>query len=103
MTVNSLCQRSAAGGGGSAFRGRPHTEEDLTLDPLLILTCDPTVFRCPPVMDILIRVLEAFSLASKAHLVNHTYVSTIKKYFFLLGIKFTILAGVIKFPKINTS
>lgn len=81
-TVNSLS-------GSSHFSNC--TEDSLTLDPLTVLRCDPRVFRldfgfrihsisglwilwfpfpcrCPPLMEITMRILEGFLQASKAYL-----------------------------------
>ncbi|XP_072034600.1 integrator complex subunit 2-like [Amphiura filiformis] len=46
----------------------PYTEEDITLDPLIVLRCDTRVFRCPPVLDIVLKILLAYMAASRAYL-----------------------------------
>lgn len=52
---------------------RPLTHQNLTSDPLTILRCDSRVFRCPPVFEILLRILAAYSSASKAWLQEHAH------------------------------
>ncbi|CAD5115786.1 DgyrCDS4728 [Dimorphilus gyrociliatus] len=41
------------------------TQEHLTIEPVLILKCDPRIYRCAPLLSILLRILESFVLASK--------------------------------------
>ncbi|XP_071790085.1 integrator complex subunit 2-like [Asterias amurensis] len=62
MTVNALvCTTPVV-----AF-----TEEDITLDPLIVLRCDLRVFRCPPILDIVMQMLTAYLAASRAFLTSH--------------------------------
>ncbi|XP_038059414.1 integrator complex subunit 2-like [Patiria miniata] len=62
MTVNALvCTKPVV-----AF-----TEEDITLDPLIVLRCDLRVFRCPPILDIVMQMLTAYLAASRAFLTTH--------------------------------
>ncbi|ELT98571.1 hypothetical protein CAPTEDRAFT_226349 [Capitella teleta] len=58
-TVNSLSRRPLL----SAF-----SEDDITLDPLIVLRCDPRLFRCPPLMEVNLRILEGFLQASRSYL-----------------------------------
>lgn len=51
------------------------TADELTLDPLQILRCDPQVFRCPPVLNILLHILSATLAASKYFLTKHAMVN----------------------------
>lgn len=55
------------------------TADELTLDPLQILRCDPQVFRCPPVLNILLHILAATLAASKYFLTKHLTVSDCSK------------------------
>uniref|UniRef100_A0A3B3DRP1 Integrator complex subunit 2 n=1 Tax=Oryzias melastigma TaxID=30732 RepID=A0A3B3DRP1_ORYME len=65
MTVNAL-QPPA-----KLLRQQRYTQNDLMVDPLIVLRCDQRVFRCPPVMDIVLHMLNGYLLASKAHLQSH--------------------------------
>uniref|UniRef100_A0AAY4CIZ7 Integrator complex subunit 2 n=1 Tax=Denticeps clupeoides TaxID=299321 RepID=A0AAY4CIZ7_9TELE len=65
MTVNAL-QPPA-----KLLRQQRYTQNDLTVDPLIVLRCDRRVFRCPPLMDITLHVLNGYLLASKAYLNAH--------------------------------
>ncbi|XP_072515420.1 integrator complex subunit 2 [Salminus brasiliensis] len=65
MTVNALqpCLK--------LLRQHRYTQNDLLVDPLIVLRCDPRVFRCPPLMDITLHMLNGYLLASKAYLNAH--------------------------------
>lgn len=65
MTVNALqpCLK--------LLRQHRYTQNDLMVDPLIVLRCDPRVFRCPPLMDITLHMLNGYLLASKAYLNAH--------------------------------
>ncbi|KAM9729302.1 integrator complex subunit 2 isoform 2-T3 [Menidia menidia] len=65
MTVNAL-QPSA-----KLLRQQKYTQNDLMIDPLIVLRCDQRVYRCPPLMDIVLHMLNGYLLASKAHLQSH--------------------------------
>ncbi|XP_051972929.1 integrator complex subunit 2-like [Xyrauchen texanus] len=65
MTVNAL-QPSV-----KLLRQQRYTQNDLMVDPLIVLRCDPRVFRCPPLMDITVHMLNGYLLASKAYLNAH--------------------------------
>ncbi|KAJ0062010.1 hypothetical protein NL108_014917, partial [Boleophthalmus pectinirostris] len=65
MTVNAL-QPSA-----KLLRQQRYTQNDLMIDPLIVLRCDQRVFRCPPFMDIVLHMLNGYLLASKAYLHCH--------------------------------
>uniref|UniRef100_A0AAR2IYY9 Integrator complex subunit 2 n=1 Tax=Pygocentrus nattereri TaxID=42514 RepID=A0AAR2IYY9_PYGNA len=65
MTVNAL-QPSV-----KLLRQHRYTQNDLLVDPLIVLRCDPRVFRCPPLMDITLHMLNGYLLASKAYLNAH--------------------------------
>uniref|UniRef100_A0A8C6TTT3 Integrator complex subunit 2 n=1 Tax=Neogobius melanostomus TaxID=47308 RepID=A0A8C6TTT3_9GOBI len=65
MTVNAL-QPSA-----KLLRQQRYTQNDLMVDPLIVLRCDQRVFRCPPFMDIVLHMLNGYLLASKAYLHCH--------------------------------
>ena len=47
---------------------RDLTHDDLAFDPLLILNCDPRVFRVPPIYSLLLDTLVAYLAASRVHL-----------------------------------
>uniref|UniRef100_A0A7N9ANZ5 Integrator complex subunit 2 n=1 Tax=Mastacembelus armatus TaxID=205130 RepID=A0A7N9ANZ5_9TELE len=65
MTVNAL-QPSA-----KLLRQQKYTQNDLMVDPLVVLRCDQRVYRCPPLMDIVLHMLNGYLLASKAYLHCH--------------------------------
>uniref|UniRef100_A0A672Z371 Integrator complex subunit 2 n=1 Tax=Sphaeramia orbicularis TaxID=375764 RepID=A0A672Z371_9TELE len=65
MTVNAL-QPSA-----KLLRQQKYTQNDLMVDPLIVLRCDQRVYRCPPLMDIVLHMLNGYLLASKAYLHCH--------------------------------
>ncbi|KAG8587854.1 hypothetical protein GDO81_005800 [Engystomops pustulosus] len=62
MTVNAL-QPSL-----KLARSHKYTQNDLMIDPLIVLRCDARVLRCPPLMDITLHMLNGYLLASKAYL-----------------------------------
>ncbi|XP_049448404.1 integrator complex subunit 2 [Epinephelus fuscoguttatus] len=65
MTVNAL-QPSA-----KLLRQQRYTQNDLMVDPLIVLRCDQRVYRCPPLMDIVLHMLNGYLLAAKAYLHCH--------------------------------
>ncbi|KAM3868901.1 integrator complex subunit 2 [Diretmus argenteus] len=65
MTVNAL-QPSA-----KLLRQQVYSQIDLMVDPLIVLRCDQRVYRCPPLMDIVLHMLNGYLLASKAYLHCH--------------------------------
>ncbi|XP_077098696.1 integrator complex subunit 2 [Siphateles boraxobius] len=65
MTVNAL-QPSV-----KLLRQQRYTQNDLMVDPLIVLRSDLRVFRCPPLMDITLHMLNGYLLASKAYLNAH--------------------------------
>uniref|UniRef100_H3D254 Integrator complex subunit 2 n=1 Tax=Tetraodon nigroviridis TaxID=99883 RepID=H3D254_TETNG len=65
MTVNAL-QLSA-----KLLGQQRYTQNDLMVDPLIVLRCDQRVYRCPPLMDIVLHMLNGYLLASKAYLHCH--------------------------------
>uniref|UniRef100_A0A8C5UGN5 Integrator complex subunit 2 n=1 Tax=Malurus cyaneus samueli TaxID=2593467 RepID=A0A8C5UGN5_9PASS len=65
MTVNAL-QPSV-----KIVRQQKYTQNDLMIDPLIVLRCDQRVYRCPPLMDIILHMLNGYLLASKAYLNAH--------------------------------
>lgn len=50
------------------------TADEFTVDPLQILRCDVRVFRCAPILDILLHILAASLAASKYFLWKHLQV-----------------------------
>ncbi|XP_067113721.1 integrator complex subunit 2 isoform X1 [Osmerus mordax] len=65
MTVNAL-QPSA-----KMARQQTYSQNDLMVDPLIVLRCHRRVYRCPPLMDIVLHMLNGYLLASKAYLNSH--------------------------------
>ncbi|KAK0165379.1 hypothetical protein PV328_003895 [Microctonus aethiopoides] len=47
------------------------TQENIVLDPLQVLRCDTRVFRCAPVLSIILRILQATLAASRSQLSRH--------------------------------
>lgn len=45
--------------------------DDIIIDPLQVLRCDRRVFRCGPILEIVIYMLKACLAASKTHLTQH--------------------------------
>ncbi|XP_015906555.1 integrator complex subunit 2 isoform X2 [Parasteatoda tepidariorum] len=65
ITVNAFPQK--------AFKtAKKLTLDDIILDPLHVLRCDKRIFRCPPFMEIVLHMLQAFLAASRTHLYHHT-------------------------------
>ncbi|KAK7483426.1 hypothetical protein BaRGS_00025366 [Batillaria attramentaria] len=62
-TVNALQPRQAG-----LLKVEPFTEQDVVVDPLVVLRCDDRVFRCPPILAIVLRVLSAYLQASRVFL-----------------------------------
>lgn len=65
MTVNALQPKA------KLLRQQKYTQNDLMIDPLIVLRCDHRVYRCPPLMDITLHMLNGYLLASKAYLSAH--------------------------------
>ena len=71
-TVNALRERDK---GRSIYSNTTsYTSEEIERDPLIVLRCDRRVYRCPPLFDLLVRVLNAYLAASRA-LLNHHLLS----------------------------
>ncbi|XP_074643073.1 integrator complex subunit 2-like [Tubulanus polymorphus] len=66
MTVNSL--RTPSKG---VVPNLPYSQDDITVDPLIVLRCDIRVFRCPPLLDVTLRLLTAYLNASRAYHTSH--------------------------------
>ncbi|XP_015117124.1 integrator complex subunit 2 [Diachasma alloeum] len=47
------------------------TQENIVLDPLQVLRCDTRVFRCAPVLSVILRILQATLAASTSQLSRH--------------------------------
>ncbi|KAM4701425.1 integrator complex subunit 2 isoform 1-T2 [Discoglossus pictus] len=62
MTVNALQPPS------KLVRQHKYTQNDLMIDPLIVLRCDARIQRCPPLMNITLHMLNGYLLASKAYL-----------------------------------
>ncbi|KAJ2953568.1 hypothetical protein O0L34_g1170 [Tuta absoluta] len=65
MTINALLDIN-----GSA-RSVTITQENVLVDPLQVLRCDIRVFRCGPILKIILRILEASLAASRSQLSRH--------------------------------
>ncbi|CAL1297098.1 unnamed protein product [Larinioides sclopetarius] len=65
MTVNAFPQKTFPS-------ARKLTLDDIILDPLHVLRCDKRIFRCPPFLEIILHMLQAFLAASRTHLYHHT-------------------------------
>jgi len=50
------------------------TADDITTDPLQVLRCDPKVYRCAPVLNIVLHILAASIASSKYYLWKHMQV-----------------------------
>ncbi|XP_074636420.1 integrator complex subunit 2-like isoform X2 [Acropora palmata] len=62
-TINSLCPSESP---IAHLTPQLYTDEDIMKDPLTVLRCDRRVFRCPPLFDILVRVLMGYLAGSRA-------------------------------------
>ncbi|ESO06329.1 hypothetical protein HELRODRAFT_160493 [Helobdella robusta] len=67
LTVNALSYKTD--NLGTSY----YKEEDLVTDPLIVLRCDTRVFRCPPLMEVLLLILNCFLHMSKTFLSNHIF------------------------------
>ncbi|XP_015518272.1 integrator complex subunit 2 isoform X1 [Neodiprion virginianus] len=47
------------------------TQENIVLDPLQVLRCHTRVFRCAPVLSVILRILQATLAASRSQLSRH--------------------------------
>ncbi|XP_014216742.1 integrator complex subunit 2 [Copidosoma floridanum] len=47
------------------------TQETIVFDPLQVLRCDMRVFRCAPVLSVILRILQATLAASRSQLTRH--------------------------------
>lgn len=65
MTVNKCAA-------GTLYRGmKMITQDDLVLDPLQVLRCDKRIFRCAPLLEVILYMLKATLAASRTHLAQH--------------------------------
>ncbi|KAJ7373791.1 Integrator complex subunit 2 [Desmophyllum pertusum] len=62
-TVNTLCPAETP---VPHLTPQLYTDEDIMKDPLTVLRCDRRVFRCPPLFDVLVRVLMGYLAGSRA-------------------------------------
>lgn len=69
MTVNAL-KRSQSLKSGIDVKPVEYSWEELALDPLIVLRCDNSVFRCEDTLYIILHILSAFLAASKRCLQN---------------------------------
>ena len=63
LSVNALLPRDDASG----QQAKLVTEEELRAEPLAVLRCDPRVFTCPPLFELLLVVLGNALAASRMH------------------------------------
>ena len=68
MTVNGLSSKTEH---GLKFSRNFLSQDDLVIDPLQVLRCDKRVFRCGPILEIILYVLKACLAASRTHLMQH--------------------------------
>ncbi|KAI5641541.1 integrator complex subunit 2 domain-containing protein [Phthorimaea operculella] len=65
MTINALLDINVTA------RSVTITQENVLVDPLQVLRCDIRVFRCGPILKIILRILEASLAASRSQLSRH--------------------------------
>ncbi|CAG9784484.1 unnamed protein product [Diatraea saccharalis] len=65
MTINALLDIN------SGAKNVTITQENVLVDPLQVLRCDIRVFRCGPILKIILRILEASLAASRSQLSRH--------------------------------
>lgn len=65
MTINALLDINASS------KNVTITQENVLVDPLQVLRCDTRVFRCGPILKIILRILEASLAASRSQLSRH--------------------------------
>ncbi|KAL8620230.1 hypothetical protein ACOMHN_064989 [Nucella lapillus] len=70
-TVNAL-QSTDRG----LLKAEGYSEQDVVVDPLVVLRCDDRVFRCAPILAIVLRVLSAYIQASRVYLHQQVTTST---------------------------
>ncbi|XP_067686242.1 integrator complex subunit 2-like isoform X2 [Haliotis asinina] len=66
MTVNALRTKTQG-----VFQVMAYTEQDIVVDPLIVLRCDCRVFRNPSILEIVLRILSAYTQACQVYLTNH--------------------------------
>ncbi|XP_045458737.1 integrator complex subunit 2 [Melitaea cinxia] len=66
MTINALLDIN-----NGNIRNVTITQENVLVDPLQVLRCDIRVFRCGPILKIILRILEASLAASRSQLSRH--------------------------------
>ncbi|XP_077292216.1 integrator complex subunit 2 [Arctopsyche grandis] len=67
MSINALLDIN------SVSRNVTLTQENILVDPLQVLRCDLRVFRCGPILKIVLRILEASLAASRSQLSRHLH------------------------------
>ncbi|XP_049865631.1 integrator complex subunit 2 [Pectinophora gossypiella] len=65
MTINALLDINGS------TKSVTITQENVLVDPLQVLRCDIRVFRCGPILKIILRILEASLAASRSQLSRH--------------------------------
>lgn len=65
MSINALMPDD------NVFKMTALQQELALFDPLLVLRCDERVFRCPDILAIVLRILQASLAASKSQLARH--------------------------------
>ncbi|XP_064613118.1 LOW QUALITY PROTEIN: integrator complex subunit 2-like [Liolophura sinensis] len=66
MTVNAIRLQPKG-----VVKPIPLTQNDVTVDPLAVLRCEDVVFRCPPVVEVVLRVLSSIPVACRVYLSTH--------------------------------
>ena len=72
LTANHL---NHASDGSAPHSSKRITQDDLVLDPLQVLRCDTRVFRCAPVLEIVLYMVRGCLAASRTHLTRHIQVN----------------------------
>ncbi|XP_034948170.1 integrator complex subunit 2 isoform X2 [Chelonus insularis] len=67
MSINALLMESSH----PTVKNIQLTQENIVLDPLQVLRCDTRVFRCAPVLSVILRILQATLAASRSQLSRH--------------------------------
>lgn len=65
MTVNSFRRPQERSCSSVETNSIEHSWDELVLDPLIVLRCDIRIFRCAPVLQVVLHILDAFLAASR--------------------------------------
>lgn len=73
MTTNSLRRYQTNGNKYSNTQSIDYSWNELTSDPLIVLRCDNRIFRCTPMLGIVLHILNGFLAATKRCLQDQVY------------------------------